>query len=135
MRIRQISLLPRTNISQLLFLGRSINMAITTDQALNKVFSGANWVPTKIIALHKTGAFNTACAGGIYTAVSKGGNAIVASTQSWADLVASGTIVDATLAAIASTIAGSVSTLYLSLTTGNTGALTADVYVFGVVLG
>lgn len=106
-------------------------MQLTTDQAFVKMFNGTIWVPNRIVAVHKTGAFNSACAGGIYTAATKGGSAIVAAGQSWANLTTAGKIVTATLAAVATTNYFSGADLFVSLTTGNGAALTADLFVFG----
>lgn len=73
-----------------------------------------------------------ACAGGIYDAMSKGGNAIVGVAQSWIAL-ASGVNVVPTLAAVVGTSLLSA-TPYLSLTTGSTAACTADIFIFGYCL-
>lgn len=123
-----------SSMQQLLFVGRSLNMTLTTDQALSKMAAGTNYVVTKVVAVRKTGAFGTACAGGVYTATAKGGSALVAAGQSYANLTGAGKIVDATVAAVNGTDAQSAATLYLSLTTGNTGALTADVFVYGTII-
>ena len=125
--------LPQASQQQLLWLARGVDMTLTTDQALTKLFAGTNWIPTKVVVARKTGAFGTACAGGLYTAATKGGNAFVAAAQSYANLTGAGKMVDATLAAVAGTDVQTSGTAFLSLTTGNTGALTADVFVFGVV--
>lgn len=117
--------------SQLLWVIRSADLTLTTDQSLTKVFTGTNWAPTAIYGVRKTGAFGVAALGGLYTAASKGGNAIVAASQSWAALTGANTSVLATLAL---TGIQTSSVLYLSLTTGNTGALTSNVLVFGYCL-
>lgn len=121
-------------VQQLLFKLLAADMTLTTDQAFTKVFSGTNWTATKILCMRKSGAYGVGCLGGIYTAASKAGNAIVAATQSFAGLTGAGKMSDLTLAAILGTDVQSASPIYLSLTTGNTGALGADVYVFGVAL-
>ena len=121
-------------LNQLLFVLRSADFTLTTDQAMTKVFTGTNWKATTITAVRKTGGYGVACLGGFYTAASKAGNAIVASTQTWAGLSGAGKIADATLAAVLGTDAQSSASCYLSLSTGNTGALTADCFVFGVIL-
>ena len=123
---------PTANLQQLLFVLRGANMHITTDQAFTKVFTGTNYVVTSVIAARKTGAASVTCAGGVYTAASKGGDALVAATQSWVTLAAN-IIVNATLAAVAGTAIESA-TPYLSLTTGSTAACTADVFIFGVCI-
>lgn len=118
---------------QLLFVLRSADMTLTTDQAFTKVFSGTNYQITSVSALRKTGAFGVACAGGIYTSAAKGGSALVAAVQSWAGLTGAGKIVSAALAALIATDV-QTATPILSLTTGNTGALTADIFIYGVIL-
>lgn len=117
---------------QLLFVLRSANMQLNTDQVMTKAFAGTQYRITDIVGVRKTGAATVACAGGIYDAASKGGNAIVANTQDWVSL-ASGVMVTATKAAlVATTIL--TGTPYLSLTTGSTGACTADIFVYGYVI-
>lgn len=114
---------------------RSANMTLTTDQL-------ADWqipVPTayvidRVLVRRMTGAFGTACAGGLYTTTAKGGSALVAAGQSYAALTGAGKVVDATLAAIATSDVTTSATLYLSLTTGNTGALTADVLIYARII-
>lgn len=112
------------------------DMTLTTDQVFVprpglRVFT--NYVITEILCVRKAGAFGTACAGGIYDTAAKGGNAWVANTQSFAALTGAKKIVKTTLAAIAGT-EYAVSAPILSLTTGNTGALTADFYVRGLIV-
>lgn len=119
----------------LIAYGTGLNMALDTDQALTFVATPTLWVPTNIIARRVTGAFDTACLGGIYTAASKAGTAIVAAGQSYANLTGAGKIVTATLAAVNGTDVNTSTTLFLSLSTGNSIALTADFYVFGLLLG
>ena len=118
---------------QILFIGRNLDFTLTTDQALLKQFAGTNFRVTDIIAVRKSGAGTVVCAGGVYDATAKGGNAIVAAAQSWVTLAAS-VSVSATLAAIVNTGLLSATTLYLSLTTGSTGAVAADVFVFGYII-
>lgn len=93
------------------------------------------WIPTMILARRVSGAYNTACLGGVYTAATKGGNAIVAAAQTWAGLTGAGKIQVDTLAAVVSTDVQTSTTLFLSLSTANGAALTADVYIFGITLG
>lgn len=131
---RQVAAVATPGIQQLLFVLNSADLTLTTDQALTKVFSGTNYKVTQVVANRLTGAFGVACAGGLYTATAKGGSALVAAGQSWANMTGAGKIVDATLAAVVGTDVQTATPLYLSLTTGNTGALTAKVFVFGVVL-
>ena len=117
---------------QVLFKLSGANLQLTTDQAFTKVYTGSAYAVTAIYARQRTGAASVTCAGGIYDTASKGGNALVAATQSWVTL-ASGVIVSATLASLTGTVLLS-NTPILSLTTGSTGACTADVYIYGVDL-
>lgn len=119
------------SVSQALFTLNAANMQLTSDQSLVKNFTGTYWLPQSITVIWASGAFNTSCAGGIYTAASKGGTAIVAAAQSYAALTGSGTAINIAIAA-----AGPWGvTPILSLTTGNGAALTANFTVWGVVLG
>jgi hypothetical protein len=120
--------LAASNVQQLLYKGSALNFQLTTDQPLTKVFGGSAYTVTGVYARQRSGAASVACAGGIYDAASKGGNAWVAAAQSWVTL-ASGVLVPATVA-ITATLG--TTGLILSLTTGSTAACTADVYVFGV---
>lgn len=121
-------------LDQLLFKISAADMAVTTDQAMTKIFSGTKWTATRIFALRASGAYNTACLGGVYTAATKGGSAIVAATQTYAGLTGAAKMVDLTLAALLGTDVQSAAVIYVALTTANSAALTADFYVYGVVL-
>jgi hypothetical protein len=79
----------------------------------------------------------TTAAGGVYTAASKGGTAVVASSQAYSSLSASTLFLDLTLSTTGSastTVKSSIPNLYLSLTTAQGAAATADVYVYGDIL-
>lgn len=133
--IRQFASVPRIRTMQRLFEGFGLNMQLTTDQALTKLFTGTNYIITDIVAVRASGAFSTACAGGIYNATSKpAGGILVAAAQSWANLTGTGKIVIPTLAALVGTDIQNASIIYVSLTTGNAAALTADFYVNGYVI-
>lgn len=121
--------LPIANVMQQLFVLRGANMQSTADQAFSKMFTGTNYQITQIVAVRKTGGASVVCAGGIYDAASKGGNALVATAQSWVTLAANVNVV-ATLAALVNTALESA-TPFLSLTTGSTAACTADIFIFG----
>lgn len=120
-----------SNIQQTLFILRGADMTIATDQAFTKVFPGTKYVVYNVVGVRKTGAFGTACLGGIYDAASKGGNALVAATQTWAGMSGANTCQEAVLAAIANTTV-ETATPFLSLTTANTGALTGDLFISGI---
>ena len=113
------------------------DMAVTTDQVFTWLVSPVPtlYIPRRVIGRRVSGAFGVACLGGCYTAASKGGTAFVAATQSWANLTAGGKIVDATLIAGVGTDIITAALLYFALTTANTGALTADIYLFADILG
>lgn len=121
------------NLNQKLFQLIGADMQSTSDQAFTKLFAGTNYVITKVVAVRKTGGTTVACAGGIYTAASKGGSALVAAAQSWINLTTTNKIVDATLAALIATDLQSATPI-LSLTTGSTAAATADIYIWGVII-
>lgn len=115
--------------AQVLFVRRGADFQLVTDQAFTRVGSFTNYRVLDIIAVRKTGGATVACAGGIYDAAAKGGNAIVALAQSWVTLAAL-VNVTAAIAAVATTAPLSA-TPFLSLTTGSTAACTADVFIFG----
>lgn len=125
--------LPAAQSQQLLFVLRSGDFQSTSDQAFTKLFSGTNYVINRVIAVRKTGAASVAATGGIYSAASKAGSALIAAVQSWLGMSGAGKMVDATLAALLATDVQSATPI-LSLTIGSTGALTADVFIFGVVV-
>lgn len=132
MKTNQLTPVPVQYTAQILFVLRGADFQLTTDQVFQKLGSFTKYHINDIVASWKTGAATVACDGGIYDAASKGGNALVAAGQSWLTL-ASGVIVQATRAAVTNT-AILTGTPILSLTTGSTGAVTADVFVFGFIL-
>ena len=73
----------------------------------------------------------TTAAGGVYTAPSKGGTAIVVATQVYTALTAAAKVLDMTLAAILTTDVRTEAELFFSLTTAQGAAATADIFVFG----
>jgi hypothetical protein len=115
----------------MLFVGRGLNFQLTTDQVLTKVFGGTKYRILDVCAAWKSGGASVVCAGGLYDAAAKGGNALVAAAQSWVTL-ASGIIVPAVIGV--TSVLESTGTLYLSLTTGSTAACTADLFVYGYAL-
>jgi hypothetical protein len=117
-------------MSQLLFRLSGANMQSTADQIFTKIYSGTSYFITSIVARQRTGAATVACAGGIYTGAAKTGDQLVALAQSWVTLAA-GVIVQPTLAALIATNL-ETATPILSLTTGSTGACTADIFIYGV---
>ncbi|HWY13706.1 MAG TPA: hypothetical protein VNX86_01035 [Rhizomicrobium sp.] len=105
--------------TDLLFSLKAANFNVATDQLLVPNFSG-RFRPKRFVVMNASISLTTA-AGGFYTAGAKGGTALVAAGQAYsalnaaADWWAAGTPV------------------YLSLTTAQGAAATADVYVYGDV--
>lgn len=116
-----------------LFVLRAANMQSTADQQFVKTSNFTLYIPRRILAKRVSGGTSVACAGGIYTAASKAGDAMVGVGQSWVLLTGAGKTVDGTIAAIALTDSHS-QTPYLSLTTGSTAAATADIFIFGDII-
>lgn len=116
---------------QALFKLISANMNITTDQPFLPVggYPFSDFLITRIICWNASLSLTTA-AGGIYTAASKGGNAIVAAGQAYSTLTGSTLGFDLTIAAVGRG-AQSVTPI-LSLTTGQGSAATADFIIMGL---
>ena len=115
--------------SQLLFELKDANLRTTQDQQFIRTFNGLTWDPFHITAVWKSGAYNTACLGGLFTLAGKGGSAIVATSQSYSGLTGALTHVNLTIQAGSTTF---VETPYFSLSTANSADLTADLYIWGV---
>lgn len=107
-------------------IGRLIgaNMNSTADQAI--ALDPGQWKIEGVYSTKPSVSLTTA-AGGVYTSTAKGGTAIVAAAQSYSTLVAATDVLPATMAATP-TVSGNV---YLSLTTAQGSAATADLFVFG----
>ena len=116
-----------------LFRITAANMAIATDQSFTKLFDGTRYIVTDVVGQRISGAFLTACAGGIYTGAGKTGLILLAAAQSWASLTGADTAQVATLANLLQTSV-MTATPILSLTTGNAQALVADILICGVVV-
>jgi hypothetical protein len=121
-----------------ILLGKLIaaNMNVTTDQQITMFSNPSKFVLRRIVVTNASTSLSTA-AGGIYTAVSKGGTAVVAASQAYSTLTTSALFLDLTLNTAGNaniTVKSSVPNLYLSLTTAQGGAATADVYVYGDIL-
>ena len=120
-----------------ILLGQLIgaNMNSTGDQQIVIFSAPAKYIIRRIVATNASISLSTAV-GGIYPAVSKGGTAIVANSQVYSGLSASGKFVDLTVAS-GYTSGGDVLTvksIYLSLTTPQGAAATADIYVYGDII-
>jgi hypothetical protein len=90
----------------------------------------------KIIEIFETNCSSSpgSAAGGVYTAASKGGTAIVAASQTFVTAQAIAPTIPNTLAANMATTRFTANPLYLSLTTPKGSAATCDMYVIGVDL-
>lgn len=117
------------------------NMNSTADQAIPISVPSATYLVDKIILSNPSVSLTTA-AGGVYSAASKGGVAIVASGQAYSALTTNaanttGNALALTIATAGNTTAfggpsqgaNAITTIYLSLTTGQGAAATADVRV------
>ena len=112
------------------------NFNVTTDQQIVIFDNPAKYILRRIVATNASVNLNTA-AGGIYTAVSKGGTAVVAATQTYSALTGSTLFLDLTLNTAGNahiTVKSSVPNLYFSLTTAQGSPATGDIYVFGDIL-
>jgi hypothetical protein len=110
------------------------NMNSTADQSITITLptGTTKYAVEKIDATNCTVSLTTA-AGGMYTATSKGGVAIVAAAQTYTGLTGTATdLVSLTLAVTNRSF--NSATLYLSLTSAQGTAATADVYVWGRLL-
>lgn len=126
------------NISEqvLGYLNCSFNS--TSDQAITLPDTINVFCLTRIIITNASTSLTTAV-GGFYPQSSKGGTAIVANTQVYSTLTTAAKLLNATLASYGSTTRFDSSNvpdwaIYLSLTTGQGVAATADVYLVGIDL-
>lgn len=120
---------------------KGVNMNVTTDQAIPISVPTASYTISAIEVSAPSVSLTTA-AGGVYSAASKGGVAIVAAGQAYSALTtnaanATGNTLFLTISAAGLTTrfngptqATPISTIYLSLTTGQGAAATANVRVF-----
>lgn len=116
----------------LLFYKRGCDLNVTTDNILVKQFDCATFIIDNIRACNASISLTTAV-GGIYTAASKGGIAVVANTQGYSALTGPTLGVALTLAP-AGLDELTADALYLNLTTPQGAPATADVFVFGMPL-
>jgi hypothetical protein len=115
------------------FLGKfsSVDMNATGDQPIILRTGTAGYLIEKIIVTNASASLSLA-AGGVYTAASKGGTAIVAAGQLYSALTGSTKLLSLTLAALTDVL--TTSPIYLSLTVAQGTAATADIYMFGRIL-
>lgn len=113
----------------------SANMNSTADQQIVIFSAPAKYIVRRIVVTNASISLTTAV-GGIYPQISKGGTAIVANSQAYSSLNATTKFIDLTIAS-GYTSGGSILTaksIYLSLTTPQGAAATADVYVYGDIV-
>lgn len=127
----EANLLPLPAKGMLLGSKIGANMNSTADQAIT--MSSTSYVIEEILVTNASISLTTA-AGGVYTATSKGGSALVAAAQVYSALTASTKYLRLTLGGTATTDRLTGATIYLSLTTAQGAAATANVYVFGTRL-
>jgi hypothetical protein len=111
-----------------------LNMNITTDQNLAlTVPTGAYYFLKYVIGRNASISLTTA-AGGIYTAASKGGTAVVAATQAYSTLTGSTLSFALTVVAAQLLVVQTANPLVFSLTTAQGAAATMDLLVYGDVI-
>lgn len=115
-------------------LGKLIgaNFNSTADQAITLALPSPNWIIHAFTVCNPSVSMTTAV-GGVYSAAAKGGVQLVAASQVWSGLTtnAVNTVGSCVSAPAQSSALFNVSTIYLSLTTPQGAAATADVYVYG----
>lgn len=121
-------------LPRLLFVLLNADMNSTSDQQFTKVGTFTNFVLLQAKCSYVSGAALTTAAGGIYTAASKGGTAIVANTQTYTQNTAAGTGTNLTLAAAPGSGERSDGALYLSLTTPQGSAGVSNIRVYGYLI-
>jgi hypothetical protein len=119
--------------SKMLGVLRGANFNSTGDQpiAINLPSGTSKYALSKFIVTNVSTSL-TLAAGGFYTAAAKGGTAVVAAAQVYSALTGAAKVLNPTIAV---TDTRTETTLYLSLTTAQGGAATADIYIIGDVLG
>lgn len=120
-----LAITPNLNVTRRLY-SVAANMNVTTDQPMTPDFAIGSYIIDRIEVYSASTSLTTA-AGGIYTAASKGGTAIVAAGQAYSAL----TTAAKTLAATLATTDLRTETPILSLTTGQGSAATAIVEIWG----
>lgn len=108
-----------------------INLNSSADQAITGL--PAKYQITGIVLTNCSGSATTAV-GGVYTAASKGGTAIVPNTQPYSGLTTSSSLLSLGFSSGILESSYTNTTLYFSLTTPQGAAMTADLYVIGNTL-
>ena len=120
---------------------KSANFNSTADQAIALTGPAGNWIIDSIIIANSSGSITTA-KGGFYTGASKTGQllanggttfpyaAITGATVAGGVMLLNATLAS-NLAGVTQYFTSASQTIFLSLTTPQGSALTADIYVFG----
>ncbi len=114
-------------------VAKSVNMNSTADQAISINCGSSNYSINSIQVVNPSTSLTTA-AGGVYTAVSKGGVAVVSNTQTYSVLTTNAQNTSGSRASLTLNTGNAqmnASTLYVSLTTAQGAPATADFYVYG----
>lgn len=119
--------------NEVLLGSKKVNMNITTDQAItiNKADTSRAFIVTRIVVTNASTSLTTA-AGGVYNTASKGGTALVAAGQAYSTLTVAARTLNLTL--VSPVLTQTAASLFLSLTTAQGAAATADVYVYGILV-
>lgn len=129
-----------TGMRRILGVLYSADMNVTTDQAIPlilvpEIATGTARYVVRGVQVTNASISLTTATGGIYTATSKGGTAIVANAlNQYTSLTTATASLDLTLAAAATASTFTGGTLYLSLTNAQGAAATADFYIWGEIL-
>jgi hypothetical protein len=114
---------------------KGANFNSTADQPINIVTpSGKKYLVTNMIVTNGSISLTTA-QGGLYSAASKGGAAIVAASQAYTNVTGATGVEQATIATAGQTATFTNTKLYFSLTTAQGATATADIYLLGIPLG
>lgn len=113
-----------------LFVLNGANMNSTADQAFTQQFQFSKYVVSFVVAANPSLSLTTA-AGGIYTGASKGGSAIIPASQVYSGLKTASDAINPQVATAGQQLL-SQSGVYLSLTTPQGAAATADLFIMGV---
>jgi len=116
----------------ILFDSTGIDFNVTTDNAMPIRVKAASYAITQIRVYNSTRQLATA-AGGIYTAATKGGTAVVAAAQTYATITGANQGMFLTLSPAGNQNL-TAQTLYLNLTTAEGAAATGAVRISGFVL-
>lgn len=118
----------RVNIPLGVLIGANMNSV--ADQAI--AMAAASYIVRRVTVCNASTSLTTA-AGGLYTGAGKTGTILVAAAQVYTTLTGATLYLDLTLTAAAAVLLA-VSPLYFALTTGQGGAATADVRLYGDIL-